>query len=374
MRGKVKPKMSASAYLQKAFLLAGKADPKKIRPNPFVGALVVSKEGQVLGEGYHEKAGEAHAEVIAINNAIIHGADLSTCTLYVTLEPCSHTGKTPPCTDLIIKHRIPRVVIGSMDPNPLVSGASILKDKGIAVEVHPLKEIVEMNDTFNINQQLKRPKYILKSAITLNGKIADRFGESKWISNEQSRAHVHEHLRERADAILTTAKTVIRDNATMNIRIKDQIEEELNLIVFDKNLDLLKKENHQLSIFYKRNSSKIYLVTDMAETTTLPNVETISIPINDGKFDLEMLHKELIERNICQVLIEAGGSMNASMMEAKAVDEIYTFLCPRILMDNAAINLFNSNQTQTMDNTVKLQLMESMTIGEDILLRHRVIH
>lgn len=367
--------MSASGYLHKAFLLAVKADPKKIRPNPFVGALVVSHEGQILGEGFHEKAGEAHAEVIAINNALTNGADLSTCTLYVTLEPCSHTGKTPPCTDLIIEHRIARVVIGSMDPNPLVSGARILKDKGIAVEVIALPEIVEMNDTFNINQQLKRPKYILKSAITLNGKIADRFGESKWISNEKSRDHVHEYLRAKADAILTTAKTVIRDNATMNIRIKDQKDEELNLIVFDRNLELLKKENHQLFIFYKRNRSAIYLITDKAETkTALPNVEIIHIPINNGKFDLEMLHNELLERNICQVLIEAGGTLNAAMMQAKAVDEIYTFLCPLILMDNAAINSFNSNQTQTMDNTVKLQLLDSMTLGEDILLRHKVIH
>lgn len=366
--------MSASAYLHKAFLLAKQANPKAIRPNPFVGAIVVSANGEVLGEGFHQKAGEAHAEVIAINNALEHGADLSNCTLYVTLEPCSHTGKTPPCTDLIIEHHIPRVVIGSMDPNPLVSGASILKDKGIAVEVIALPEIVEMNDTFNINQQLKRPKYVLKSAITLNGKIADRFGESKWISNEQSRDHVHEYLRAKADAILTTAKTVIRDNATMNIRIKDQKEEELNLIVFDRNLDLLKKENHQLSIYYKRNSSKIYLVTDKDETTTLPNVEIIIIPINEGRFNLEILHKELLERNICQVLIEAGGTINATMMQAKAVDEIYTFVCPRILMDNAAINTFNSHQTQTMDNTVKLQLLDSMTLGEDILLRHKVIH
>lgn len=366
--------MSASAYLHKAFLLAGKADPKKIRPNPFVGALVVSKEGQVLGEGYHEKAGEAHAEVIAINNAIIHGADLSTCTLYVTLEPCSHTGKTPPCTDLIIRHSIPKVIIGSLDPNPMVSGVEILKKNGVIVEVFEMPDIVALNDTFNINQILKRPKYILKSAITLNGKIADRFGESKWISNEQSRAYVHEHLRARSGAILTTAKTVIRDNATMNIRIKDQKEEELNLIVFDRNLDLLKKENHQLSIYYKRNSSKIYLVTDKDETTTFPNVEIIIIPINDGRFNLEMLHKELMLRNICQVLIEAGGSLNASMMEAKAIDEIYTFVGPQILMDNSAINQVNSNLTQTMDNTVKLQLLDSMTIGEDILLRHRVIH
>ncbi len=367
--------MTAEKYLQRAFLLARQANPKAIRPNPFVGAVVVSENGEIVGEGFHQQSGEAHAEVMAIHQALDHGAKLETCTLYVTLEPCSHTGKTPPCTDLILQHRIPRIVVGSMDPNPLVSGVRILEEHGVKVDVFIIPEIVALNDTFNINQTLKRPKYILKSAITLNGKIADSSGNSKWISNEQSRNHVHQYLRTAADGILTTAKTIIRDDATMNIRIKDQPEQELNLIVFDRNLDLLKKENHQHSIFYKRNKSFIYLVTDKTGiTTALPNVDIISIPMQDGLFDLAMLHKELLARNICQVLIEAGGSLNAAMMDAKAVDEVYTFVCPRILMDNAAINQFRSSQNQTMDNAVKLQFLESMTIGEDILLKHKVIH
>ena len=367
--------MTAEKYLQRAFLLARQANPKAIRPNPFVGAVVVSENGEIVGEGFHLQSGEAHAEVMAIHQALGHGAKLETCTLFVTLEPCSHTGKTPPCTDLILQHRIPRIVVGSMDPNPLVSGVRILEEHGVKVDVFIIPEIVALNDTFNINQTLKRPKYILKSAITLNGKIADNTGNSKWISNEESRNHVHQYLRTAADAILTTAKTVIHDNATMNIRIKDRMEEELTLIVFDPSLELLKKENHQLSIFYKRNKSFIYLVTDKTGIkTALPNVDIISIPMQDGRFNLEMLHKELLAKNICQLLIEAGGTMNAAMMHAKAVDEIYTFLCPRILMDNAAINQFNSSQNQTMDNAVRLQFLESMTIGEDILLKHKVIH
>ena len=366
--------MTAEQYLQRAFLLARQANPKAIRPNPFVGAVVVSKNGEIAGEGFHQKAGEAHAEVMAIHQALEVGARLDSCTLYVTLEPCSHTGKTPPCTDLIIQHRIPKVVIGSLDPNPLVSGAEILRKNGVVVEVHVLPEILALNDTFIINQTLKRPKYVLKSAITLNGKIADRSGSSKWISNENSRIHVHAHLRAAADAILTTAKTIIRDNATMNIRIGDK-REELNLVVFDRNLELLKKENHQLAVFYQRRHTHIYLVTDkMDAMPEIPNVQTIGIPVGNGKFDIDLLHKELLKRNICQVLIEAGGSMNASMMEAKAVDETYTFVCPRILMDNAAVNQFEHNQIQKLETAVMLHLLESKTIGEDILLRHKVIH
>ena len=226
--------MTSEEYLHTAFLLAKRANSRDIRPNPFVGAIIVDQNGEIIGEGYHQKAGEAHAEVIAINNALLKTNDLSKFTLYVTLEPCSHVGKTPPCTSLILEHKIPKVVIGSMDPNPLVSGAALLTDRGVNVEICILPEIVELNNIFNINQLNKRPKYILKAATTLNGKIADRFGNSKWISNEKSRAYVHQILRSNADAILTTAKTVIKDNASMNIRLPASEPRELNLIIIDK--------------------------------------------------------------------------------------------------------------------------------------------
>jgi diaminohydroxyphosphoribosylaminopyrimidine deaminase/5-amino-6-(5-phosphoribosylamino)uracil reductase len=366
--------MTAEQYLHQAFLLARQANPKAIRPNPFVGAVVVSENGEIVGEGFHQKAGEAHAEVMAIGNALDNGAKLDACTLYVTLEPCSHNGKTPPCTDLILQHRIPKIVIGSLDPNPLVSGAEILRKNGVEVGVHVLPEILALNETFIINQTLKRPKYVLKSAVTLNGKIADRTGSSKWISNEESRNYVHVHLRRAADAILTTAKTIIRDNATMNIRIGYEIEE-LNLVVFDRNLELLKDENRQLPVFYPRDQSRIFLVTNkMDANSNIPNVETIIIPVENGKYNIDLLNKELLARNICQVLIEAGGTMNAAMMEAKSVDEIDTFVCPRILMDNDAVNQFEGTQIQNMENATMLELLESKTIGHDILLRHKVIH
>lgn len=365
--------MSASAYLHKAFLLAGKAHPKKIRPNPFVGALVVSNDGQVLGEGYHEKAGEAHAEVIAIKNAIEHGADLSTCTLYVTLEPCSHTGKTPPCTDLIIHHRIPKVVIGSMDPNPLVSGVSKLRENGIAVEVHSLPEIIELNDTFNINQQLKRPKYVLKTAMTLNGKIADRWGNSKWLSSAESRDYVHRYLRTAADAILTSAKTVLKDNARMNIRIPGKEDQELSIVVIDRNLDVLKKENNQLLLFYKREKSKIYLVTDQPENmNTRADIDILTIPWKEGQVQLELLHATLLQKNICQVLIEAGSALNASFMLAGCVDEILAFVCPKLLLDNESTGLFNSKKAQKIEDIVTLKFKEGIALESDILLRYSV--
>lgn len=367
--------MTSTDYLNKAILLAKRANPKNIRPNPFVGAIIVSKEGKIVGEGIHEFIGEAHAEVMAINNALHNNADLPSCTLYVTLEPCSHIGKTPPCTSLILQHNIPKVVIGSMDPNPQVSGAKLLTEKGIKVEEFILPEIIEMNSVFNINQIYRRPKYILKSATTLNGKIADRFGDSKWISNVKSREYVHQILRTNADAVLTTASTVLKDSATMNIRAEGTIVQELNVVIIDKNLLLLKEENKNHPIFYNRVNTKIYLVTDMKYDGQLrADVELLNVPVMDGKCDLKNLSEQLLQKNICEVLVEAGAFLNTSLIEAKLIDEMVMFICPSIIMDNNSINIFNSSTIQKIENSIKLQLVESHILDTDILARYKLLY
>ncbi len=366
--------MTAQDYLHKAFLLAKGANLKQIRPNPYVGAIVVSQLGEIIGEGYHQKAGEAHAEVIAIQAALLKHPNLSEATLYVSLEPCSHSGKTPACTDLIIKHKIKKVVIGSLDPNPLVAGAKILADNGIIVETFITPEIVELNSVFNINQIKKRPKYILKSATTMNGHIADRFGNSHWISNAKSRAFVHQFLRARVDAILTTAKTVINDNASMNIRMENTAPTELNVIVIDKHLDLLKKENEQLPVFYKRTDSKIYLVTDKTyEGQLRADVEIIKVDVINKEIKLDQLSSLLLGKNICEVLIEGGGHLNASMIHEKLVDELFMFICPSIVLDSSALNTFSLDQEQKIDESIKLSLLETKIFDADILLHYKVL-
>ena len=366
--------MTSADYLHIAFLLAKRANSKDIRPNPFVGAIIVDDSGVIIGEGYHQKAGEGHAEVLAINDALEKSRDLLNCTLYVTLEPCSHTGKTPPCTHLILKHKIPKVVIGSMDPNPLVSGAKELTDAGVNVEICLQPDIVEMNSTFNINQLNKRPKFILKAATTLNGKIGDRFGNSKWISNEKSRNYVHEILRTNADAILTTAKTVIKDNATMNIRVAEAKPMELNLIIIDKELDILKKENKALNIFYKREKTKIYLVTDKTFENTIPeHVEIINVNMQKGECDLNQLSEILLNKNICEILVEAGGILNASLLKAKIVDELNIFIAPSLLIDNTSMNLFNSSELEEIKNSIQLLLEETKIFDNDILLKYSLL-
>ncbi len=363
--------MTPSDYLRAALLLAQHAHPKDIRPNPFVGALVVSEEGEILGEGYHQKAGKEHAEVLAINDALTKNANLTTCTLYVTMEPCSHHGKTPPCTDLILQHRIPKVVIGSMDPNPIVSGANQLAKAGVVVEQLVLPEILEMNSVFNINQSLKRPKYILKSAITKNGKIADQFGNSKWISNAKSRQYVHQFLRHHADAILTTAKTVILDNASMNIRIEGEEHQELNVVVIDRKLDLLLNDKSDLNIFYPRKKSKVYLVSDQdADEKLSADIEIIKVPFINGKCDLTVLSEQLIAKNICEVLVEAGSILNTDLMEAELIDEIYLFIATSIVMDDNAIGIFNGNDLNYMLKKFRFELAGTEYVDDDILEKY----
>jgi len=400
--------MTSADYLHIAFLLAKRANSKDIRPNPFVGAIVVDANGEIIGEGYHIKAGEAHAEVNAINDAKFKTSDLSNCTLFVTLEPCSHTGKTPPCTHFILEHKIPKVVIGAMDPNPLVSGAELLTEAGVNVEICILPEILALNSLFNTNQLNKRPKYILKAATTINGKIGDRlgnskwisnvksrnyvhqvlrtnadailttgdrFGNSKWISNVKSRNYVHQVLRTNADAILTTAKTVIKDNATMNIRLAESEPKELNLIIIDKQLDILKEENKGLGIFYPRKETKIYLITDKTYEHALPeNIEIINININGGECDLIQLNEILLKKNICEVLVEAGGKLNASLLKDKLVDELLVFLGPSLLIDNNALNLFNASDIQTIEDSVQLSLIETQTFDNDIMLKYKLLY
>jgi len=367
--------MTSADYLQTAYLLAKKANYLNIRPNPFVGAIVVDNKGQIIGEGYHQKAGEAHAEVNAINDALLQSKDLSNCTLYVTLEPCSHTGKTPPCTNLIIEHKIQKVVIGSMDPNPLVSGAKILTEAGVNVEICILPEIVELNSTFNTNQINKRPKYILKSASTINGKIADRLGNSKWISNERSRNYVHEVLRSNADAILTTAHTIIKDNATMNIRLADTEPKELNLLVIDKDLAILKEENKGLSIFYARQFTKIYLLTDLEYANTLPeHVEIIKASFSVGAINLGELNEFFLSKNICEILVEAGGKLNATLIKQQLIDEIVLFLCPSLLLDKEAINVFNDSAFQSIENKHQLKLIETKQLDNDLMIKYKVLY
>jgi diaminohydroxyphosphoribosylaminopyrimidine deaminase/5-amino-6-(5-phosphoribosylamino)uracil reductase len=210
---------------------------------------------------------------------------------------------------------------------------------------------------------------------TINGKIADRIGNSKWISNEQSRKYVHEVLRSNTDAILTTAHTIIKDNATMNIRIADGEPKELNLIVIDKDLAILQEENKGLNIFYDRKYTKIYLLTDQECPNSLPqHIEIIKASFSAGAINLGELSQVLLSKNICEIVVEAGGKLNASLIKQQLIDEIVLFLCPSLLLDNEAINVFNDSAFQSIENKHQLKLFETKQLDNDLMIKYKVLY
>lgn len=364
-------KMTHKDYLLQAFLLSKQADPKQIRPNPFVGALVVDENKNVIGKGFHQKKGEPHAEVFAINEALTKLKDLSNSTLYVTLEPCSHYGKTPPCSSLILKHNIKKVVIAMQDPNTLVNGIEILCEQKVEVLIEELNEVKQLNQTFIINQKLKRPKFFLKTACTLDGYIADRNLNSKWLSNEKSREYAHQFLRNRVDAILTTYKTILLDNASFNIRTNGNIKEQ-NLIIIDRNLEILNQNNETLNIFYERTHTKIYLITDKNNTEhSIKNLEIIKGIWKENKLDLIDLSNTLFAHNFYEILIEAGGKLNATVVENNLHDECWIYFTPKILNDTLGIKSFNIEKENSLINIKNLQLIETLTFDDDVLIKYQ---
>jgi diaminohydroxyphosphoribosylaminopyrimidine deaminase/5-amino-6-(5-phosphoribosylamino)uracil reductase len=319
--------------------------------------------------------GGPHAEVHAIREALSNTKDLSNCTLYVSLEPCSHQGKTPPCTDLILSKSIKKVVIASMDPNPRVSGADILRENGVEVLLLHEEETVQLNRTFNINQSLGRPHYLAKIAMTIDGKIADANGNSKWLSNEISRKYVHESLRMQTDAILSTAKTVIQDDAKLNIRLNEG-EEELTAIIVDKSLSLLEANNQSLRIHYPRKKTKLILLTNKKRPADLPEHVLCAEGMftDQGQLDFQLLNRYLIEQGIHHVLVEAGGKLCASLYEAGQMDDLILFTVPRIMGKNSAIPAFDFAKIKSSDLNQRLAIKETMKFEHDIMTWYQTRH
>ncbi len=323
--------MVSAYYLNEALKEAQKADSKSVRPNPLVGAVVVDVSQTIVGRGYHKQAGTPHAEVYAIEDAKNNGADLSKCTLYVTLEPCSHHGKTPPCTDLILKNGIKKVVIGSLDPNPLVSGVELLRSKGVEVELNITKEIEELNRVFFVNQRERRPYFQFKLAMTVDGIYGHKNKQRLWITGEETHRYVHEVVRKDADAILSTARSVINDNAKLNLRICDA-EKEKTAIVLDQRLDLLKEENKNLAIFYPRTNSKLILVTTLIDFDVQlpPHVELLVVPSGeDGKICLETFAQLIYQKGYFKILIESGYVLYKNLLMTNLIDECLFFVANR---------------------------------------------
>ena len=364
--------MTQKEAIEYAINLAKKANENEIRPNPFVGAVIIDHEGQLIGEGYHQKLGGPHAEVYAIEQALQKTSDLSQATIYVSLEPCSHYGKTPPCVDLIIQHKIKKVVIASLDPNPKVASVAKLIEDGIEVEVVDNVSATLLNDRFFTNQLKNRPHYILKLASTIDGKIADYAKSSQWISNAASRKFVHDHLRANVDAIMTSYKTLVQDQASLTIRNTGGAIQEANVIVIDKNLELLEKQYESLPIFYPRSVTKIIFIAANPPSIQLPeNTACIIGTFNEQGLVFSSIAAKLLELGYYKILTEAGSQLNSSMIQQNMADELYWFIAPSILNDVNGLPMLGLDEFRGLDKKIQLSLIETKVIDEDVLLHYR---
>jgi diaminohydroxyphosphoribosylaminopyrimidine deaminase/5-amino-6-(5-phosphoribosylamino)uracil reductase len=351
--------------------LAKSANENEIRPNPFVGAVLLDESDRVIGEGYHQKLGGPHAEVFAIEQALQKTTDLSQCCLYVSLEPCSHFGKTPPCCDLIIKHGIKKVIIASLDPNPKVESVEKLRLAGIEVEIINDPSAITLNKRFFTQHIKLRPYFLLKTASTIDGKIADRNNHSKWISNEDSRQFVHAQLRSNTDAILTSYKTILQDDASFTIRIEGEPIKETNLIIIDKELTLLNTEYNKLPIFYNRTNTKIYFITDKKNTpVNASSIELIEGDFNNEGLIFSSITAQLMEKGFYSILAEGGQKLNASLIDQNMADELYWFIAPKLLNDQQAIPMLGIDKANQLDNAYRLELVDMKRFQEDILLHY----
>jgi diaminohydroxyphosphoribosylaminopyrimidine deaminase/5-amino-6-(5-phosphoribosylamino)uracil reductase len=332
-----------SMLINQAIAIAEGVDYRAVKPNPRVGAIIVDERGKIVGIGAHQKWGGPHAEVVAIQEALGTGANLSSCTLYVTLEPCSHTGKTPPCTDLIIRQGIPCVVYASKDPNPKVNGAETLKANGVEVIYLPTERALELNKEFFVQQLFNRPYCLLKMAQTADGYVAAQEGVQTSISNLISKGHVHQQLRSNCDAILSTAKTVLTDNAKLNVRTGGH-ERELTAVVLDHDLTLL--ERADLAIHYKRTDTRLFLVTDLSYSGSLhvEGIDIITIPFLNRKADLKTLLQRLYtDFSIHRLLIESGPLLAKSLLSQNFVDEYHLY--------TASYSISSKNAVPGIDNS-----------------------
>lgn len=338
------------------------------RPNPLVGAVLV-KNDRIIGEGYHEFYGGPHAEVNAFKNAT---EDVTGSTLYVTLEPCSHFGKTPPCANLIVDKKIKKVIVGLLDPNPLVAGNGIklLQDHNIEVISGVLEDDCrKMNEIFLKFITTQRPYVILKSAMTLDGKIASITGDSKWITSQKSRAFVHE-IRHHLMAIMTGIDTVLIDNPKLTTRLTDRIGKDPIRIIVDS------KARIPLDCAVISNTSKaktIVATTELADSNKIKaleerGVEVIIIPSKNNRVDLPVLMDELGRRKIDSILLEGGSALNFSALQDGIVDQVYQFISPKIIGGTQAKSPVGGIGIERIDDAIQLTNVTTHIFDDDILV------
>lgn len=355
--------MTNQEYMRHALELAEKGM-GYTSPNPMVGCVVV-KDGRIVAEGYHERYGEFHAERNALTRC---QEDLTGAKMYVTLEPCCHYGKTPPCTDIIIERGIQKVYIGSMDPNPKVAGKGvrILREHGIEVETGVLEnECLALNEIFFHYISSGMPYVAMKYAMTLDGKIAASTGDSKWVTGEEARCHVH-LLRKQYRAILVGIGTVLADDPMLNCRIEEKVDPVR--VVCDTELripltsQLVKTANEIPTIVACERGDK-----EKEEVLCQAGVEVIRVPGN-GKVDFAALMRELGSRQIDSVLIEGGGEIHGTLLKSGLVQKIYCYIAPKLIGGRDAKSPIGGDGFLRMSEALPISDIEILHLGEDICI------
>lgn len=335
-------------------------------PNPRVGCVVV-QEGRVVGEGWHERAGEAHAEVHALNRA---GAAARGATVYVTLEPCSHYGRTPPCAEALIRAGVARVVVAMRDPNPMVSGQGIamLELAGIPTACGVLEnEVRELNAGFISRMERGRPWLRLKVAATLDGKTALNNGVSQWITGPAARRDAH-RLRARSCAMLTGIGTVLADDPALNVREVETSRQPLKVVV-DARLDL----PSNAKILQGAQTLVVTGCDDEARIRPLQDAgaEVLVLPAQQGRIDLAQLLRELGRRGFNEVTVEAGKGLNGALLQAGLVDELVMYLAPMLFGDKAQ-GMFGLPEIEAMEQRQELDIRDVRMIGRDMRVMARL--
>jgi len=332
-----------------------------VSPNPLVGALII-KRGSIIGRGFHKKCGCDHAEVMALKEA---GNKAQGGALYVTLEPCSHWGRTPPCTQRIVEAGIREVIIGMKDPNPIVNGYEELKFRGLKTRIGILQEDCEkLNEPYIKWIKTKKPFVVVKAAMSLDGKIATSTGDSKYITGREARKYVHE-LRAEYDAVMVGSNTVLKDNPLLTVRLTKGINP--RKIVIDSNLKTLLTAN-----VVNNEPNKLIIVTSKkAQKAKIKKfqqkgVNVMIVNLIKGKIDLKELVKEFGRMEICSILIEGGAELNAEIIKAGVADKVLFFISPRFIGNGlAALGDLGINR---VDKSIKLKNLVHKEIGRDILV------
>ena len=336
-------------------------------PNPMVGAVVAHGE-EIVGEGFHERAGGPHAEVVALAAA---GSRSRGATLYVTLEPCAHQGRTPPCAAAVIAAGIRRVVAASVDPNPRVSGRGLAELRAAGVEVaDPIltAEAQRQNRAFVTAMRRGRPHVTLKAAMTLDGRIADLHGESKWITGEAARATAH-RLRSESDAIVVGVGTVLRDDPALTVRLDRPWPREPYRVVLDTGA----RTPAGARVISAGTPARTLVITGQdanparVAALTAAGASVVPVAAADGHCDLRAALAALVEREVRAVLIEGGGEVHGAFLDAGLVDRVAVFVAPRLLGGREAISVIEG-AGHPLKSAPHLTAFDVTMLGDDLLI------